>query len=78
MKHPELSQFTVESYNTDPNGRTQQSDTQNVFAATPEAAALVVLKEELFRIGNVQRLRARVSCVDADGVRTETVLYKKL
>ena len=78
MTPPELFEFTVESYNTDPTGRAQQSDTKKVLAASPEAAALMALNEELFRIGNVQRLRARVFHKNGEGVRIETVLYKKV
>jgi hypothetical protein len=77
-EHGEVFEFTVESYNTDPMAREQQSDHQKVFAASPEAAALMVLNEELFPIGNVRRLRARVSRVAGDGSILETVLYKKL
>jgi hypothetical protein len=77
-EHDEAFEFTVESYNTDPMAREQQSDHQKVFAASPEAAALMLLTEELFPIGNVQRLRARVSRIAADGSILEMVLYKKL
>ena len=75
MQHAEQFQFTVESYNTDPNGRAQQTDRQEVVAATAEAAAAKVLQEQLFRIGNVQRLRAMVWRIGADGRRIETKLY---
>lgn len=78
MTPPDLFEFTVESYNTDPMGRAQQSDTKKVLAASPEAAALMTLNEELFRIGSVQRLRARVFHRDSSGTRIETVLYKKV
>lgn len=74
----ELFEFTVESYNTDPNGRLQQSETQTVMAATPQAAALRVLNEKLFPIGNITRLRARVSRFHDNGERLEVTLYSKL
>lgn len=78
MNTPELFEFTVESYNTDPNGRLQQSETQTVVAATHQAAALRVLNEDLFPIGNVTRLRARVSRFDNKGERLEMTLYSKI
>jgi len=78
MSVHELFEFTVESYNTDPDGRLQQSETQRVMATTPQAAALRVLNEELFPIGNVTRLRARVFRFDNKGERQEMALYSKL
>jgi hypothetical protein len=77
MQRTEQFEFTVESYNTDPLGRPQQTDSQNVMATTPEAAAAKVLQEQLFRIGNVERLRATVWRLGADGGRVETKLYLK-
>ena len=77
MQHADQFLFTVESYNTDPNGRTQQTDRQQVMAATAEAAAAKVLQEQLFQIGNIQRLRAMVWRIDADGRRIETRLYSQ-
>jgi hypothetical protein len=70
--------FTVESYNTDPGGRPQQSGFDVVWAATPVAAAMNVLNEELFTIGSVDRLRARVRQTGSDGVEIVTTLYSKL
>lgn len=40
-------EYTVESYNTDPEGRPQQSDVQKVSATSPEAAAMKVSNEDL-------------------------------
>jgi hypothetical protein len=77
MQRTEQFEFTVESYNTNPLGRPQQTESQSVMAATPEAAAAKVLQEQLFRIGNVERLRATVWRLDADGKRLETKLYFK-
>ena len=77
MQHAEQFLFTVESYNTDPDGRAQQTDCQQVMAATAEAAAAKVLQEELFLIGNVQRLRAMAWRVGADGRRIEARLYSQ-
>ena len=77
MQHAEHFLFTVESYNTDPNGRMQQTNRQEVMAATAEAAAAKALQEQLFRIGNVERLRAMVWRIGADGLRIETKLYSQ-
>jgi hypothetical protein len=77
MQRTEQFEFTVESYNTNPLGRPQQTESQCVTAATPEAAAAKVLQEQLFRIGNVERLRAMVWRLDDDGQRLETKLYFK-
>ncbi|MDB5535728.1 hypothetical protein ABIB57_001848 [Devosia sp. UYZn731] len=77
MQRTEQFEFTVESYNTNPLGRPQQTESQCVTAATPEAAAAKVLQEQLFRIGNVERLRATVWRLDAAGQRVETKLYFK-
>lgn len=71
-------EYTVESYNTDPEGRPQQTDVQKVSAASPEAAAMKVLNEDLHTIGNAQRLRARVTHVSISGVEKVTTLYSKL
>jgi hypothetical protein len=71
-------EFTVESYNTDPEGRPQQSDVCRVFAVTPQAAALKVLNEELFTIGDTRRLRARVKHLNISGVEMVTTLYSKV
>lgn len=71
-------QYSVESYNTDPTGRPQQSGFQVVWAASPEAAAMQVLNEELFTIGSIERLRARVKHLSDDGLETVTTLYSKL
>lgn len=71
-------EYTVESYNTDPEGRPQQSDVQKVSAASPAAAAMKVLNEDLHTIGNAQRLRARVIHVSTSGVEKVTMLYSKL
>jgi len=73
----EHREYTVESYNTDPNGRPQQSDVVKVVAATPKAAALKALKEELYTIGDVLRLRARVSVVNDVGFTSTTTFYSK-
>lgn len=73
----EQFEYTVESYNTDPKGRPQQSDVAKVFAASPHAAALKVLQEELFTIGDTQRLRARVTHTSVTGAETVTMLYSK-
>jgi hypothetical protein len=77
MQHAEQFEFTVESYNTDPLGRAQQTESQCVTAATPEAAAAKVLQEQLFQIGNVARLRATVWRLGADGQKIQTKLYLK-
>lgn len=71
-------EYTVEFYNTDPSGRPQQSGFQSVWAASPEAAAMQVLNEELFTIGSIERLRARVKHLSSDGTETVTTLYSKL
>lgn len=68
------TEFTVESYNTDPDGRLQQSDVCNVFATSPVAAALKVLNEDLHTIGETTRLRARVTHL---GMGKVTTLYSK-
>ena len=70
------SEYTVESYNTDPNGRLQQSDICTVMATSPEAAALKVLQEDLHTIGDSTRLRARVTKVGQTG-NTVTTLYSR-
>lgn len=77
MQRTEQFEFTVESYNINPLGRPQQTESQSVTAATPEAAAAKVLQEQLFRIGNVERLRATVWRMGTDGQRVETKLYHK-
>lgn len=33
-------EYSVESYNTDPEGRAQQSELRKVFASSPQAAAV--------------------------------------
>jgi len=71
-------EYTVESYNTDPEGRPQQSDVRTVAAVSPKAAAMKVLNEDLHTIGNAQRLRARVRYTNGSGVETITTLYSKL
>lgn len=73
-----LQEYTVESYNTDPEGRPQQSDVRKVHAASPKAAAMKVLNEDLHTIGSSQRLRARVTQMSSAGVETVTTLYSKL
>jgi hypothetical protein len=77
MTHEQF-EYTVESYNTDPEGRPQQSDVAKVLAASPQAAALKVLQEELFIIGDAARLRARVRHTSISGVEKVTMLYSKL
>jgi hypothetical protein len=77
MQRTEQFEFTVESYNTNPLGRPQQTEIRTVTAATPEAAAAKVLQEQLFRIGNVDRLRATVWRLDEGGQKLETKLYFK-
>lgn len=74
----EYREYIVESYNTDPMGRPQQSEVFKVTAATPKAAALKALSEELHTIGEVRRLRARVIAVDAIGFSTTTTFYSKI
>lgn len=74
----EQIEYTVESYNTDPEGRPQQSDVAKVFAASPQAAALKVLQEELFTIGDTSRLRARVKHSGVSGAEKITLLYSKI
>jgi len=49
-----------------------------VRAATPKAAALEALSEELHTIGEVRRLRARVIAVDAIGFLTTATFYSKI
>lgn len=71
-------EYTVESYNTDPEGRPQQSNVCKVYAASPKAAAMKVLNEDLHTIGSSQRLRARVSQTSSSGVQKVTTLYSKL
>ncbi|SFV38610.1 hypothetical protein SAMN05216456_3524 [Devosia crocina] len=41
----EHCEYIVESYNTDPMGRPQQSEVFKITAATPKAAALKALSE---------------------------------
>ena len=77
MRNAAETQFTVESYNTDPEGRPQQSDVCTVFATSPIAAALKVLNEDLHTIGDTTRLRARVKQLGGDGVGKVTTLYSK-
>lgn len=77
MSRTAQTEYTVESYNTDPNGRPQQSDICVVMATSPEAAALKVLNEDLHTIGDTIRLRARVSAIGASGAKTVTTLYSK-
>lgn len=74
---PEI-QFRVESYNTDPEGRPQQSDVCEVLACSAQAAALKVLNEELHTIGDTTRLRARVTELGGAGNEKITTLYSKL
>ena len=74
----EQREYRVESYNTDPEGRSQQSDVCTVVAATPKAAALKALHEELHTIGDVRRLRARVIRTDEVGFTTTTTFYSKI
>ena len=74
----EQIEYTVESYNTDPEGRPQQSDVAKVLAASPQAAALKVLQEELYTIGDTTRLRARVKHMSIQGVEEVTILYSKI
>lgn len=74
---PEI-EFSVESYNTDPEGRPQQSDVCRVLACSPQAAALKVLNEELHTIGDTTRLRARVTQMGPSGTENVTTLYSKL
>lgn len=78
MSNAPIQEFQVESYNTDPEGRPQQSDVCMVFAHSPKAAAMKVLNEDLHEIGNVRRLRARVTGVDAVGRKRVTKLYSQL
>ena len=77
MSNTPQTEYTVESYNTDPIGRVQQSDTSIVMATSPEAAALKVLQEDLHTIGDTTRLRARVTATDISGTKTVTTLYSK-
>ncbi|HEV7292468.1 hypothetical protein [Devosia sp. RR2S18] len=70
-------EFTVESYNTDPEGRPQQSDVCKVMATSAEAAALMVLQEDLHTIGETRRLRARVRHKTIAGVEKVTILYSR-
>lgn len=70
-------EYTVESYNTDPEGRAQQSDLRKVFASSPQAAALKVLQEDLHTIGDISRLRARVSHRGDTGEERVTILYSQ-
>jgi hypothetical protein len=74
---PEI-EFRVESYNTDPEGRPQQSDVCKVLACSAQAAALKVLNEELHTIGDTTRLRARVTALGGSGEAKVTTLYSKL
>ncbi|NGP18904.1 hypothetical protein [Devosia aurantiaca] len=78
MTDAPLQEFQVESFNTDPEGRSQQSDVCMVFAHSPKAAAMKALSEDLHEIGNVRRLRARVTGVDAVGRKRVTALYSQL
>jgi hypothetical protein len=88
VRHPALREqqmseamqieYTVESYNTDPDGRSQQSDICKVTATSPQAAALKALNEELFTIGDTTRLRARVSHLTTSGTNNITNLYSKV
>lgn len=78
MTDAPLKQFQVESFNTDPEGRSQQSDVCMVFAHSPKAAAMKALNENLHEIGNVRRLRARVTGLDAAGHKRVTKLYSQL
>lgn len=79
MKHAPEHEYTVESYNTDPDSRMQQSDIRTtVIATSPEAAAMKVLNEDLHKIGNAMRLRARVTQTDEIGTEKVTTLYSKL
>ena len=75
--NPEM-EFSVESYNTDPGGRPQQSDVRKVLACSPQAAALKVLNEELHIIGDTTRLRARVTQLGPAGIENVTTLYSKV
>lgn len=78
MTDAPLQQFQVESFNTDPEGRSQQSDVCLVFAHSPKAAAMKALNEDLHEIGNVRRLRARVTGLDAIGQQRVTTFYSQL
>lgn len=78
MSTSSQQEYTVESYNTDPEGRPQQSDVRKVHAASPKAAAMKVLNEDLHTIGNSRRLRARVTETSSSGTETVTTLYSKL
>jgi hypothetical protein len=77
MSNPLQIEYTVESYNTDPEGRAQQSELRKVFASSPQAAALKVLQEDLHTIGDISRLRARVSHVGETGEEMVTTLYSQ-
>jgi hypothetical protein len=78
MSTTEQHEYRVESYNTDPEGRPQQSEVCNVFASTPEAAAMKVLHEELHTMGDILRLRARVTQIGAASPGKVTTLYSKV
>ena len=78
MSNAPIQEFIVESFNTDPEGRPQQSAICTVFAHSAKAAAVKVLSENLYEIGNVHRLRARVTGVDAAGRKSVTTLYSQL
>ena len=78
MTIPDQHEYRVESYNTDPQGRPQQSEVSNVFASSPEAAAMKVLNEELHTIGNIMRLRARVTLLGQVSSEEVTTLYSKV
>ncbi|WP_172123275.1 MULTISPECIES: hypothetical protein [unclassified Devosia] len=77
MSTSEQHEYRVESYNTDPEGRAQQSEVSTVFASTPEAAAMKVLHEELHTIGDITRLRARVTQLNQPSPERVTTLYSK-
>ena len=77
MSNERQIEFTVESYNTDPEGRPQQSDICKVMATSAQAAALMVLQEDLHTIGDTTRLRARVKHTSISGTEKVTTLYSK-
>lgn len=77
MSYPPQTEYTVESYNTDPEGRPQQSEVCKVMASSPQAAALKVLQEDLHTIGDTTRLRARVTHTSKAGVEETVTLYSK-
>ena len=77
MTNAEQFQFTVEAYTREPGGRAQQSEAYRVTAPTPEAAAAKALYEQLYPIGDVNRLRAKVWRMGPDQKPIVTLLYLK-